>query len=116
MWADETSSGDRTARGRSADRPPPAAPLADVIEAYIRRTGLKRRLDQASAITEWASLVGERIARVTEPRAVLEGGILVVAVKSAAWMQELELHSPEILRRLGERGKPIRRIVWRAMG
>jgi hypothetical protein len=28
-------------------------------------------------------------------------------------MQELQLMSPEILRRLGTKGKKIRRIVWR---
>jgi hypothetical protein len=29
-------------------------------------------------------------------------------------MQELQLMSADILRRLGERGKKIKRIVWRA--
>jgi predicted nucleic acid-binding Zn ribbon protein len=89
--------------------------LGDAIDAYVKRSGLKRRLDQASVIPEWPELVGSRIASVTDPRVVLQGGILVVAVKSAAWMQELQMHSPEILRKLGERGKKISRIVWRAM-
>ncbi len=80
----------------------------------MQRHGLKRRLDQASVIPEWPALVGERIAGVTEPLVVLDGGILVVAVRSAAWMQELQLHSGDILKRLGQRHKKIRRIVWRA--
>jgi predicted nucleic acid-binding Zn ribbon protein len=74
--------------------------LGDALGAYIKRSGLKRRLDQASVIPEWPELVGPKIAEV--------------GVTSAAWMQELQLMSADILRRLGERGKKIKRIVWRA--
>lgn len=89
-------------------------PLGDAVEAYFKRAGLKGRIEQASVIPEWPELVGPKIAEVTRPLVVLEGGILVVAVKSSAWAQELQLMSPEILRKLGARGKKIRRILWRA--
>jgi predicted nucleic acid-binding Zn ribbon protein len=87
--------------------------LDEALAAYLRRTGLRARLDQASVIDEWAALVGPQIARATTPEGVAENGVLFVRVASAAWMQELTLMSPEILRRLGARGKKIRRIVWR---
>jgi predicted nucleic acid-binding Zn ribbon protein len=90
-----------------------AVGLDEALDAYLRRTGLKSRLDQASVVGEWAKLVGPQIARVTTPEGVAENGILFVSVVSAAWMQELQLMSPEILRRLGAHGKKIRRIVWR---
>lgn len=96
------------------DRPPPATPLEDAIAAYIRRAGLKRRLDQASVIPEWAELVGPQIAAVTTPHLVTRDGALIVSVVSAGWLQELQLMSPTILKRLGQHGKKIRRIVWRA--
>ena len=87
--------------------------LNEALEAYLRRTGLKSRLDQASVIGEWAALVGPQIARAATPEGVAENGVLFVRVVSAAWMQELQLMSPDILRRLGAKGKKIRRIVWR---
>ena len=89
-------------------------PLGDALGAYIKRSGLKRRLDQASVIPEWPELVGPQIAEVTTPLSVGPDGTLFVSVTSAAWMQELQLMSADILRRLGERGKKIKRIVWRA--
>jgi len=88
-------------------------PLGDALAGYIKRAGLKRRLDQASVIPEWADLVGPQIAAVTTPHYVSQDGVLVVSVSSSAWMQELQLMSPEILKKLGKRGKKIKRIVWR---
>jgi hypothetical protein len=46
---------------------------------------------------------------------VAEHGTLVVAVRSAAWMQELTLLSPEILRLLARRGAGIKHIRWVAV-
>jgi predicted nucleic acid-binding Zn ribbon protein len=70
-------------------------------------------MDQASVVEEWATLVGPKIASVTTPDAVAPDGALFVRVRSAAWMQELQLMSPAILKQLGEHGKKIKRIVWR---
>ncbi len=97
----------------SNNKPPPATPLEEVLKAYLRKTGIKRRVDQASVIPEWPELVGPQIAAVTIPYMVTQDGKLFVGVASAAWMQELQLMSPEILKKLGKRGKKIRRIVWR---
>jgi predicted nucleic acid-binding Zn ribbon protein len=91
-----------------------ATPLGEALDAYVKKSGIARRLDQASVIPEWPELVGPKIAQVTTPHQVSPDGILFVTVKSPAWMQELQLLSPEILRKLGKRGKKIRRIVWRA--
>lgn len=89
-------------------------PLGEALERYFEHRGIKRRMVQASVVPDWAELVGTRIAEVTTPHEVLRDGTLVVSVKSAAWMQELQLMSPEILKQLGKRGKRIRRIMWRA--
>ena len=91
----------------------PETPLGDAIENYFKRHGIERRMDQASVVPEWPELVGDQIAEVTKPREVRRDGTLVVAVKSAAWMQELQLMEPQIRKQLRERGKNIRRIVWR---
>ena len=47
---------------------------------------------------------------------VTKDGTLFVLVASAAWMQELQLMTPTVLARLGERSKAIKRIIWRADG
>jgi predicted nucleic acid-binding Zn ribbon protein len=91
-----------------------AVPIGEALDKYFERHGIKRRMKQASVIPEWAELVGPQIADVTHPHEVLRDGTLIVSVKSAAWMQELQLMSPEIIRQLGRRGKGIRRILWRA--
>ncbi len=88
--------------------------VGEALAAYLRRTGLKTRLDQASVVEEWAQLVGAPVARVTAPEGVTEDGVLFVRVATAAWMQELQMMTPDILRKLAQAGKKIRRIVWRA--
>lgn len=90
------------------------APLHEALDAYLKRAGLARRLEQASVIPEWRELVGPQIAAVTTPKLVTREGTLVVHVASSAWMQELQLMSPTIVKRLAERGKRIVRIVWRS--
>lgn len=90
----------------------PVVEIGDALRQYLRRAGLKSRLDQASAVDDWAAVVGPQIARVTSADGVSPDGMLRVRVASSAWMQELQLQSPEILRKLGARGKKIRRIMW----
>lgn len=101
------------------DRIPPGmkkrgVPLGEALEQYFERQGMKRRVQQASVIPEWPRLVGAKIAEVTTPREVLRDGTLIVGVQSAAWMQELQMMSPEIIKQLAQRGKKIKRILWRA--
>jgi predicted nucleic acid-binding Zn ribbon protein len=91
-----------------------STPLGEALEKYFQHRGIKRRMVQASVVPDWAELVGTKIAEVTTPHEVLRDGTLVVSVKSAAWMQELQLMSPEILKQLGKQGKRIKRIMWMA--
>lgn len=91
-----------------------ATSLGEALEKYFERHGIKRRVRQASVVPEWEELVGTQIAEVTTPREVLRDGTLIVTVTSSAWLQELQMMSPEILRQLGRRGKGIKRILWRA--
>lgn len=47
----------------------------------------------------WRRLVGDRVARRTEPGG-LQGGVLTIYVASAPWAQELSLLTGELLERL----------------
>ncbi len=88
--------------------------LGDVMGDVLSRSGIADRVAQASVIPNWTALVGPQIARVTEPLSVTPQGTLFVAVTTNAWMTELGLMEPELLRRLNQRtGKlAIRKIRW----
>jgi predicted nucleic acid-binding Zn ribbon protein len=77
----------------------PAA-LGDVVGAYLKQSKLEVRVEQASVVPEWELLVGKQIAKVTKPISVTADGTLFVAVKTNAWMTELSLMEPQLLRAL----------------
>jgi len=74
--------------------------LAEALQSYLKQAGLVKRIGQASVLTEWPELVGEQIARVTQPESVGPDGQLRVRVATAAWAAELQLMTPQILARL----------------
>lgn len=88
--------------------------LGDVMGDMLSKAGISDRIAQASVIPDWRSLVGPQIAKVTEPLSVTRQGTLFVAVTTNAWMTELSLLEPDLLRRLNERaGKlTIKKIRW----
>lgn len=88
--------------------------LGDVLGVVLSRAGIADRVAQATVIPEWRALVGAQIANATEPLSVTPQGTLFVAVKTNAWMTELSLMEPELLRRLNQRtGRlQIKKIRW----
>ncbi|HEX9579497.1 MAG TPA: DUF721 domain-containing protein [Gemmatimonadales bacterium] len=93
--------------GRSAAR------IGELLDRYLARSGYSDRLAQAGVISDWATLVGPTVAAVTTPEAVTRDGTMFVRVTTAPWMQELQLMTPVILKKLGAKGR-VKRIVWRA--
>jgi predicted nucleic acid-binding Zn ribbon protein len=88
--------------------------VGDVVTDVLRKSGIADRISQANVIPDWPKLVGPQISRVTEPLSVTRQGTLFVAVTTNAWMTELSLMEPDLLRRLNEgTGRlQIRRIRW----
>ena len=88
--------------------------VGDVLAGVLKESGIAARVEQAGIIPEWPGLVGAQIAAATEPMSVSADGTLFVAVTTNAWMNELSLMEPELLRALnGKDGRPsIRRIRW----
>ena len=91
----------------------PAA-LGDVLANVIQKAGIAARVEQAGIIPEWSTLVGASIARVTEPRAIAADGTLFVHVTTNAWMMELSLMEPELLRALNAKPErmAVKKIRW----
>lgn len=76
------------------------------IGALLKFHGIADEVRARRVLTEWADLVGPRIASRTRPYGVNER-TLVIEVASAAWMQELNLLRTQILTSLLERmGEP----------
>jgi predicted nucleic acid-binding Zn ribbon protein len=100
--------------GRGGDKRRKPERVSDVISGYLKQAGLAARVDQAAVIPEWPSLVGAQVAAVTEPRSVTPDGTLFVWVTTNAWMTELSLLEPELLRALNSNADrmPVRRIRW----
>jgi len=95
-----------------SDTPRPV-PLAEALQAYLKRSGLVRRIGQAGVLEAWPELVGPQIAKVTAPESVSQDGVLRVKVQTAAWAAELSMMTPQILARVnaGRAGR-IKGIRW----
>jgi predicted nucleic acid-binding Zn ribbon protein len=88
--------------------------IGDVLAGVLKTTGIAARVEQAGIIPEWSALVGEQIAAVTEPMSITADGTLFVNVTTNAWMNELSLMEPELLRALNAKdGRvAVKRIRW----
>ncbi len=91
----------------------PAA-LSDVLAAVLQKAGLTDRVAQAGVIPEWPRLVGGQIASVTEPIGLQQDGTLIVMVTTHAWMQELTMLEPELLKSLNRDATrpPVTKLRW----
>lgn len=74
--------------------------LSVALSQYLNDKGLNQRVVQARTIDDWADVVGPQIARVTEAVSIRSDGTLLIAVTTNAWMNELSLMEPELIRLL----------------
>jgi predicted nucleic acid-binding Zn ribbon protein len=89
--------------------------LAEVLQSYLKKAGLVRRIGQAKVLEDWAELVGPQIAKVTQPESVGADGVLRVRVATPAWASELQMMTPQILSRVNNgRSGRITSIRWMA--
>lgn len=88
--------------------------LGSIVANWLGESGLAKRVEQAAIIPEWPKLVGPQIAQVTSPQSISANGTLFVHVTTNAWMNELSLLEPELLRSLNAKGDrvPVKRIRW----
>lgn len=74
--------------------------IADVMAKLLEQKGMTERIAQVGAMDDWSQVVGAQIAAVTEPLSITGDGVLWVRVTTAAWMNELSLLAPTLLKRL----------------
>ena len=100
---------------RGLPEPPPKPdrqkPVADVLDAVMRKLGLGERLKQDQVLAAWRELVGDFIAGHAAPQR-LDKGTLYIRVLESTMHYELDrVWKPQILARFRERfGKGIREI------
>ena len=97
-----------------SDRKKRPEAIGKIVADWLGQRGLADRVDQAGVIPEWPKLVGPQIAAVTSPQSITANGTLFVHVTTNAWMNELSLLEPELLRSLNAKPNrtPVRRIRW----
>ncbi len=113
MW-EATANVRRRERDEKKRKP---EPIANVLGSFLKDSKLGERVEQAQVVPEWESLVGKQIASVAKPISVTRDGTLFVAVKTNAWMTELSLMEPQILKALNAKPgrRPVRQIRLRLM-
>lgn len=87
-----------TGAGERRGRP---EPLGKVLREFLAGRGMDERIAEAEAVPEWNQRVGPAIAAVTCPLRVSRG-TLIVAVRSSAWLMELQMMERTIRDTLNE--------------
>jgi predicted nucleic acid-binding Zn ribbon protein len=100
--------------GDGNEKPRKPQTIGKLLGDVLKQAGVSERVEQAQIIPEWPNLVGPQIAAVTNPQSITSDGTLFVWVTTNAWMTELSLLEPELLRSLN--AKPgraaVKKIRW----
>ena len=93
-------------RRRGPARTLETTPAASAIAAALRMHGIADEIRANRILTEWTELVGPKIAQRTRPEGVRER-VLWVEVATSAWLHELNLLRPQLVKGLLDRlGEP----------
>ena len=74
-------------------------PLQRELQEAVQQMGISQGLQRYRLVAIWEEVVGEHLARQSEPMAIRDEQLLV-RTTSAMWSQELLFRQPEILRRI----------------
>lgn len=79
---------------------------SDAVTAALAFHGISDEVRAGRVLTEWSELVGPKIAQRTRPDGVIDR-LLWIEVATSAWLHELNLLRPQLLKGLIERlGEP----------
>jgi predicted nucleic acid-binding Zn ribbon protein len=63
-------------------------PAAELVRSVLKRYGVEGAVREHRIVTEWESIVGDRVAARAWPDG-LKNGVLFVRVTNSSWLQEL---------------------------
>lgn len=75
--------------------------VGQAIEELAQNFGIRSKLQQYEAVNQWASIVGQHIAKESEAVRI-EKGVLIVRVRTGVWRNELNMRKQEIIDRLNQ--------------
>jgi predicted nucleic acid-binding Zn ribbon protein len=105
-----------TERHRARDKPADPQHIAGLLDNALREMGVRRQIRELQLRDAFAAVVGPALAPLCEALS-LERGTLLVATRSGALAQQLQLEMPvitaELNRRLG--GDQVRRLRFTAL-
>ena len=76
--------------------------LGDILDRTMQRLPFRRRLDDYAVWEVWDDTVGPAVARNARPEKIRDG-TLVVKVRAATWMQQLQYMKEIIAEKLNQR-------------
>ncbi|MCK5708696.1 MAG: DUF721 domain-containing protein [Candidatus Aureabacteria bacterium] len=87
--------------------------IGDILPGVYAKLGLEERMSYVFIATSWKEIVGEVIAKHSEPTGVV-GRCLIVKVDSPVWLNELNNFSKmDILKRIQVKNKKIKDIRFK---
>ncbi len=92
----------RKPTGRAPYRALEPTSAARAVASALKFHGISDEIRAQRVLTEWADLVGPKIAQRTRPDGINER-VLWVEVATSAWLHELNLLKPQLLKGLNER-------------
>jgi predicted nucleic acid-binding Zn ribbon protein len=77
----------------------------------LKKFGIDNAIAQNKALNIWNEIVGDKVAKNTQPDRV-EHGVIIVKVSSPTWRQELHFQKKEIIDKLNNQiGKKVIRDI-----
>lgn len=85
--------------------------LKIAIDSMLKRFGIDKAIAQNKALNIWNEIVGDTVAKNTQPDRV-EHGVIIVKVSSPTWRQELYFQKKEIIQKINNKiGKNVIRDI-----
>jgi len=75
--------------------------VGDLLTGVLKGLGLEGKLEEGRLREQWPRIVGEAIARRSRPTTV-RGATLIIEVENNVWMNEIQFHRSEIIRKIHE--------------
>jgi len=73
--------------------------IGSILKKFVREIGIDRNIMRHQVLIYWPSIVGKKMAEVTEPKRVQNGKIFV-AVKNDSWRNELLFYKMDIVAKI----------------
>lgn len=75
-----------------------------ILETTLNRLRISRKVHAYAAFPHWQEIVGEELAKISNPEKIIRGNVLLVRVSDAAWVQELSMQKTSILDKMYQSG------------